>query len=140
MSTERNFQETLRKYLVDEGVLVKDASLLRIPTIEEVAAFNCNHIGGPQTGQPVLIDWTAKFSSPWNRQALYVLASQFPAVDGRSVEEIEKLCERKLERTRQVYQNCQKMETEQIQERKRREITRDRRNTRRHGVNFTILS
>jgi hypothetical protein len=137
-STERDFQETLRKYLVDKGVLVKDSTLLQIPTREEVSAFNSNHSGGPQAGQPILIDWTSKFSTPWNRQALYVLASQFEARNDRSLGEIEKLCERKLERIRQAYQNSQKMETEQVQERKSKEITRDRRNTRRHGVYLTF--
>lgn len=119
---------------------MKDISLLSIPTREQVAAFNQDHSGGPTVGQPVLIDWASKFSTPWNRQGFYVLASGFEASDGRNVQEIEKLCERKLERTRQLYQNSQKMQTEEIQERKSREITRDRRNTRRHGVISAQLS
>jgi hypothetical protein len=79
LNNNRSCKELIRKWLADRGVLYTKDQVPIPPTDEEVAVFDIDHAGGPVIGLPMKMHWKSGFSSNWNRQAIFVLVSEFLA-------------------------------------------------------------
>ena len=88
-----------------------------LATDDEVAAFDINHAGGPIAGLPVKMHWESGFSSDWNRQAIFVLVSDFLAEHTSCTiteDDLRGIFVRKLQRTRREWLLMQTMETQEF--------------------------
>lgn len=106
---------------------------------EDIAAFEKDHTGGPVVGQPIMMHWKAPFSSDWNRQAIFVLASAFLEQHSDcpfTIAQLKVLFSRKLERTRQEWLNTQAMQMEEINVRRAEAAKKRRQYSRLQGVSY----
>lgn len=110
--------------------------------------FNKKHLGsGPDLSSPIKLDWGSPFTTPWNSQALNVLADDFLKFSdtqndfeelGFTTAAVKKLCKSKLERTRAGYvkRHRQGKGEDEIKKELNAVATNTRKNTRRVGVSF----
>ena len=99
--------------------------------------FDIDHAGGPVAGLPIKMHWKSGFSSNWNRQAIFVLVSEFLAEHTSSTatkDDLQDLFARKLERTRRQWVLLQTKETEEVNRLRAEEAKKNRRRGRLHGV------
>lgn len=130
-------KEYIRKWLADRGVLCPKDRTPISPTDEEVAAFDIDHAGGPVTGLPVKLHWKSGFSSNWNRQAIFVLVSEFLAEHrtcDMTKDDLQDLFGRKLERTRRQWILSQMRQQEDIDRIQAEQAKKNRRRGRLYGV------
>jgi hypothetical protein len=127
---------------VDRGVLRKaNEAPIRSASDEEVVIFGKDHAGGPVAGQVVKIHWKSGFSSDWNRQAIFVLASAFLAEHPDSnitLDDLQALFCRKLERTRQEWNRSRTMPTEEVGRLRVEAAKKNRRKGRLLGVRLLL--
>jgi len=110
--------------------------------------FNRKHLGnGPDTSSPIKLDWGNPFTTPWNSQALNVLADDFwnlPDTQDSfgeldfTITKVKSFCKIKLERTRTDYVKRHRQGKGEDEMKKELEATAagSRRNTRRAGVSL----
>lgn len=104
-----------------------------------MAAFDVGHVGGPATGLPIKIHWKSGFSSDWNRQAIFVLVSDFLAEHTACAitrDDLQDLFGRKLERTRREWLLTQTAQTGEFERLQVVAAKKNRRRGRFHGVCF----
>lgn len=144
------FQAELRQFLKTQGVLADPAPVSA--SVDDVAKFCDDNVGGPTRDQPVLMDWTNPLSSKWNKEAIFVLAGTFHQLlrEGaistvaynenemtRSV--IADMCAQKLTKILSSYNRSHRMNTDQLEEAAVERARMNRVTTRRHGVCALIL-
>lgn len=130
-------KEYIRKWLADRGVLRLKDEVPISATDEEVAAFDTDHAGGPVAGLPVKLYWKSGFSSNWNQQAIFVLASEFLAEHttcDMTEDNLQDLFGRKLERTRRQWILSQTKQAEDIDRLRAEAAKKNRRRGRLYGV------
>jgi hypothetical protein len=130
-------KEYIRKWLADRGVLRTKDNIPISATDEDVAAFDNTHAGGPVAGLPIKMHWKSGFSSDWNRQAVFVLASDFLAEHTSCTitkDDLQDLIVRKLQRTRQEWLLTQTMQTQQFDRLRAQTAKKNRKRGRLHGV------
>lgn len=110
--------------------------------------FDKKHLGsGPDLSSPIKLDWGSPFTTPWNSQALNVLADNFlklADIQAKFAElafttaMVKKLCKVKLEhaRTGYVKRRHQGKSKGDIQKELDAVATNTRKNTRRVGVSL----
>lgn len=101
---------------------------------------------GPESNQPVLIDWDSPMSSPWNKETLSVLtieyldairAGEYPRVStvpDQTIEELVKICSQKLDRVRGRRKKSGLMTTEALEAQDQATGKAARATRRRHSV------
>jgi hypothetical protein len=139
--TNRPRKEYIRKWLADRGVLCPKDKVPVSATDEEVAAFDIDHTGGPVAGLPILLYWKSGFSSNWNRQAIFVLVSEFLAEHATcemTKDDLQDLFGRKLERTRRQWILSQTKQAEEIDRLQAEAAKKNRRRGRLYGVRLYI--
>jgi hypothetical protein len=142
-------QEALRDYLRDKGVLPKRGEPVSDPADPQVVDdFEKKHIGsGPDASSPIKMDWGNPFTTPWNSQALNVLADDFLKLSdtqqnfgelGFTTAKVKSLCKIKLERTRADYvkRHRQGKGEDEIKKDLEAVAAAVRKNTRRVGVSL----
>jgi len=106
-----------------------------------VAAFDNDHTGGPITGLPIMMHWKSGFSSDWNRQCIFVLASDFLAEHtscDATLDNLQEIFVRKLQRTRREWILAQTMQPEEGSRLQAEAAKKNRRKGRLHGVRLYI--
>ena len=131
------WKECIRKWLADRGVLRTKENIPISATDDEVAGFDINHAGGPITGLPVKIHWKSGFSSDWNRQAIFVLASDFLAEHTSCTiteDDLRGIFVSKLQRTRREWTLMQTMQTQEFERLQAETAKQKRKRGRLYGV------
>lgn len=112
--------------------------------------FNKRHLGsGPNVSSPIQLDWGSPFTTPWNSQALNVLADDFwnhPDTQDSfkeldfPISKVKSFCKIKLERTRADYVKRHRLGKGEDEMKKELEATAAncRKNTRRVSVSLQL--
>ena len=82
-----------------------------------MTAFDNDHTGGPVRGLPIKMHWKSGFLLNWNRQAIFVLVSDFLAEHASCTimeDDLQVIFGRKLECTHQEWILVHKMQTEEV--------------------------
>ncbi|RDB29028.1 hypothetical protein Hypma_015652 [Hypsizygus marmoreus] len=144
-------QSLLREFLQNKGL--NQSAKLRIAPSHLVKAFTEDNNGGPSAETPEF-DWFSPFTSPWNRELLFLLATVFKAILSKTsglinekwgnIPWLIKLIAKRLERVRTAYKNdlppppgsseSEDQKKLRIKQREERRLKNLRRNTRRKGT------